>query len=78
MGSRGLGVTSNGLASHSEGVETLQKYSSVEGIRANERLQKDFTLLLFIQGKFSIVFNNLCLLIFSFIFQQFQLRSCYK
>ena len=55
------GGTSNGLASHPEGVEIPQNDSSFEGIRTNEKLQRDFTLLLFTQGKFKIVFNNLCL-----------------
>lgn len=56
----GGGVTSSGLASHPERVEVLQSDSSFEGIRANEKLQRDFTLLLLIRGKFNIVFNNLC------------------
>lgn len=58
-GRRG-GMTSNGLASHPERVEVLQNDSSFEGIRANEKLQRDFTLLLLTRGKFNIVFNNLC------------------
>ena len=63
-----LGVTCNGLASHPEGEEILQKDSGFEGTRANERLRRDFTLPLhFTQGKFNIVFNNL-LSIFSFIY----------
>lgn len=57
----GRGVTSNGLASHPELVAMLQNDSSFEGIRANEKLQRDFTLLLMTRGKFKIVFNNLCL-----------------